>query len=463
VTPTPPRRLWIPGAALCLALLPIPFLGDLRPHAAALLACWLAAHAAYLVAARVVLRRREEPSSAPDRAPGGSAPARRPDPRSLGVILGLGLLARLVTIPATPTLSEDVYRYLWDGRLTASGVNPFPHAPADPALARFHDGLLRRLNHADVPTIYPPAAQILFAVAALARPDPLSWKILLLILETLTLAALAALLRRRGLSAERLLLYYWNPLVIVESFGSGHVDLAAAAFLLAALALAEGGRRALAGALFALAVGAKYVPALLAPYWLRRRAMRLLLVSAAVLAVLFLPFAPAGASLFTGLLTYSRNWEWNGLVFSLLRSAGLSGETARIGLLAALLAAVLAASLRARTASGAALASFTALALLSPTLFPWYLVPIAALLPLHPDAGLLLLTGLVPLSYAGLPEYAASGVWRLPGWVPWVEYGGLAAAWIAAAWLRRPRGGARQRREDAWSSESPPTYRKPTR
>lgn len=458
MTRPPLRRLWIPGGALCIALLPIPFLGDLRPRVAVLLACWLAAHAAYLAAAWAVLGRgrAERPPVAACRAATAAPPGRNRS-ASFGLILGVGLLARLVLIPVAPTLSEDVYRYLWDGRLVAAGVNPFPHAPTDPSLARFHDGLLRRLNHADVPTIYPPAAQILFAAAASVRPDPLAWKLLLLLVEGLSLAALASLLRRRGLSTDRLLLYYWNPLVIVESFGSGHVDVAAAAFLLAALALAECGRRASAGALFALAIGVKYVPGLLAPYWLRRRAFTLLLVSAAALAVLFLPFAGAGASLFTGLLTYSRHWEWNGLVYPLIRGAGVSAETARIALAAALTAAVIATSFRARSASGAALASFTALALLSPTLFPWYLVPVAALLPLHADAGLLLFTGLVPLSYAALPDYAAAGAWRLPAWVPWLEYGGLAAAWITAAALRRARGRADQRRGEAWRRESPPT------
>lgn len=446
-------RLAAPGAALLLALAPIPFLGDLRPRAPQLLALWLAAHAVYLLASVRVLRAPAGAAPAPAAPPAPAAAPRAPAPHALAIVLGIGLLARALLLVSPPTLSEDVYRYLWDGRLVAAGVNPYPHAPADPALARFRDALPGRLNHPDVPTIYPPAAQLLFAAAAAVAPHPLAWKLLLLAAEGLLLLALAALLRSRGLPPERLLLYYWNPLVIVESFGSGHVDLVVAAFLLGALALEEARRSAPAGAAYALAVLTKYVPVLLVPYWLRRRRGALLLAAAGVSAALLLPFAGAGSSLWTGLAIYSRHWEWNGLAYPLLRAAGLGGDTARAALAAGLACTALAVAWRARSASGAALAGLTAFTLLSPTVFPWYLVPVAALLPLHPDAGLLVFTGLVPLSYAGLPRYAATGEWGLPSWVPWVEYGALLLAWAGVA-TRRARA---QRRAAAWSTESPPT------
>ncbi len=425
-----PASLVISGAAIVLALAPIPFLGDLRLRITTLLALWLAAHAAYLGAARRVLRRAPTPGR-------GSA---------FAWILGVGLLVRLVLLPAAPTLSEDAYRYLWDGRLVAAGVNPFPHAPADPALARFHDALFGRLNHADVRTIYPPAAQLLFAAAAAVAPEPIAWKLLLLAVEALLLVSLRSLLRRRGLPEERLLLYYWNPLVIVESFGSGHLDVAAASLLLAALALEERRRPGWAGLAFGVSILTKYVPALLAPAWARRGTGRLLLVAAGVVLLLHAPFAGAGSSLWTGLATYSRHWEFNGSLYPLLRAAGLGSDAARALLAAALAACALLAGRRVRPASAAALACFTALTLLSPTVFPWYLVPIVALLPLHPDPGWIVVTGLVPLSYITLSGYVTGGAWRLPVWVPWVEYGTLALAW-GAVWLARRRQAAGRRAE----------------
>jgi hypothetical protein len=100
--------------------------------------------------------------------------------------------------------------------------------------------------------------------------------------------------------------------------------------------------------------------------------------------------------------------------------------------------------------SGAALACLTAYLIASPTVFPWYLVPLAALLPLHPDAGILAATGLVALSYLPLPHYRATGEWTLPSWIPWIEYG-IWALVAAVAWLRlsTARRTATQERREA--------------
>src|SRR2546426_1272935 len=240
-----------------------------------MLLLWGAAHAAYAAAGFVVLRRTGAGSGLP-------------------IVLAVGLAARVLLLPTAPTLSEDVYRYLWAGRLVAHGVNPYPHAPSDPTLERFNGELLHHLNHANVPTISPPAAQLLFGAVALVSATPTAWKILLLALESALVLALLRLLWGRGLPSDRLLLYYWNPLVLVESFGSGHVDLVAAALLVAALALYEAGRPARAGVVFALAVLAKYVPGLLIPWLLRRRAWILLASAAVTAAIVAAPFLPAG-------------------------------------------------------------------------------------------------------------------------------------------------------------------------
>ena len=410
-------------------------LGDLGLHATPMLLLWGVAHVAYLVAAWRVLRAGRGETRAGEAA----APAAAPRFPALPTLLALGLLARLVLIPTAPTLSEDVYRYLWDGTLVAHGVNPYPHAPADPALRRFDGALLQHLNHAEVPTIYPPAAQLLFGAVARVSPTPVAWKVLLLFLESALVLALLRLLRSRGLPRERLLLYYWNPLLLVESFGSGHVDLAATVFLMVTLALYDTNRHTRAGIAFALAVMTKYVPALLIPRLIRQRKWLLLFVAAVTAAVLATPFLEAGGALTTGLRIYARHWEFNGALDHLLHRVIENDLTIRKILAIAGVIATLVIAWRARSVTGAAFACFVSFLLLSPTVFPWYAVPVVALLPLHPDWGMMAFSGLLALSYLPLPAYRATGTWTLPEWILWVEYGGLAAVWITVLAARLGR------------------------
>ncbi len=436
------------GVLLLGTLARIQALGDLRVRTPALLALWAAAHAVYLAAAWLVTRPKRHDAEAAPRS-GWSARV-----RPFWVVLGVAVAARLILIPVPPTLSEDVYRYLWDGRLVAHGVNPYGSAPDDPSLARFHDDLLGRLNHADIPTIYPPAAQLLFGAVARIEVSPLAFKLSMLPLEAALWIAILFLLRRRRLPDERLLLFAWSPLVLIESYGSGHVDLWAAAFLTIALAMHEAGRMAAAGAAFALAIGTKYTPLLLLPFWIHRRAYRLVWVAAAVSLCLALPFLPAGRSLWAGLVAYLAHWEFNGAAFKVLRGLGIADGATRFILAAVVAAAALWIPARARTATGAALALFTVYLLASPTVFPWYLIPLVALLPLHPSPSLLFFSGLVALSYLPLPEYHATGRWTLPDWIPWVEYGGMAAVAGLTAWRGRRKAHARR---EAWTKERMPT------
>ena len=434
----------LPGLVLVAFAALLPRLGDLGSNAHRLLLLWAIAHAAYLVAAWRALR-----------APVTHVRSSR---RSLAWILGVALVARLLLIPSAPTLSEDAYRYLWDGALVRDGINPYVHAPSDPALKERRDDLFARLNHADVPTIYPPAAQLFFGAVASVRATPAALKAAYLPFEIAAWLALVTLLRRRALAPERILLFAWNPLLLVESYGSGHVDLLAAAVLVLAIALLDLGRRVPAGIAWAIASLIKYTPLLLGPTFARKRAWALLTTATLTMCLLALPFLAAKGALFHGLGAYAAQWEFNGSLFPLARAALGSGDAARLLLAALLVIAVTAISLRARSVSGAALACLTAYVIASPTVFPWYLVPLAALLPLHPDAGILAATGLVALSYIPLPHYRESGEWTLPSWIPWIEYGGWALV-AGVAWLRplvRYRARTQERRE-AWATESPPT------
>ena len=153
---------------------------------------------------------------------------------SLKWLLILGLALRVILIFAFPLLSDDIYRFIWDGYLINSGNNPFEHLPdyylsANQTVAGLTPALYERLNSPEFYTIYPPIAQGVFTLATWISPD--SWwgaaavmKCFMVIAETGTALLLWSLLPLWKVPRANLLFYWLNPLIIIEICGNLHFE-----------------------------------------------------------------------------------------------------------------------------------------------------------------------------------------------------------------------------------------------
>jgi alpha-1,6-mannosyltransferase len=243
--------------------------------------------------------------------------------------LATGLLARLMLVPLDPLLSDDLWRYVWDGRVALAGVNPFAYAPDAPQLAALRDGhIWPRVNHPEVPTIYPPAAQLLFLLNAALGGAEHTLRALFIAVELGCLAIAARHLPETWTLARReraLALYYLNPLVLIETAWSGHLDVIAFGSMAAALLVFERAQlarhplrtAAAAGALLGASIAAKLLSLVALPLWLldtrtspKARAAALGAV-ALVVALLYAPYLGAGGGLFKGFGTYAAKWRSN--------------------------------------------------------------------------------------------------------------------------------------------------------
>src|SRR5262249_53586758 len=144
--------------------------------------------------------------------------------RALGLVLGAGLLFRLALVAAPPALSDDIHRYLWDGRVQAAGVNPYLHAPADPALDAIATPSRGSINNPTLVTSSPPAAQIVFLAVARLGGGITAMKLLLSLFDMGTVLAIAGILKHRGKDPALVVLYAWSPLALLEVSWSGHSD-----------------------------------------------------------------------------------------------------------------------------------------------------------------------------------------------------------------------------------------------
>ena len=354
----------------------------------------------------------------------------------IALIWTIAVLARLALLPLAPELSDDIHRYLWDGHVLAAGINPYGYAPGDEALAAIRTPWHGEINHPDVPTIYPPLAQLLFAAVAIAGGSIVGAKALWLGFDLGCGLLLQRIATRAGRNPAPVLVWYlWSPLLIVETAWSAHFD-SVGLFVMAALILAAGGggrdagwrRPAGLGALLAAATLVKFAPAAALPALIRRHGWITLIAFAAVCAALYLPFAGAGAAALTeGLRTYARHWSANEGAFAVIAALVRDPVDARAAAAALVVAVAACATWRRFPIDEALLWIIGAGLLLSPTVHPWYALWVLPMAALRGNRPFLLLGGLVFFGYWGLASYEATGVWPQPAWT-------RAAIWLPV-WL----------------------------
>ena len=226
---------------------------------------------------------------------------------TLPVIIILAALFRLSILFAPPHLSSDIYRYIWDGRVQATGVNPYAYVPEDAALAPLRDEeIYAKINRRDyAKTIYPPVAQMVY-FAATRVSESVTWmKAVMVGFEALALFAVIRLLGLCGLPRQRALLFAWHPLVVWEIAGSGHVDALMMAFVWLALLAHRYRSETWTGIALACATLVKFYPLALAPALYRRWGWRMPLALAATVGVAYLPYVSVGAEVFGFLPGYT--------------------------------------------------------------------------------------------------------------------------------------------------------------
>ena len=187
------------------------------------------------------------------------------------IVVGVAISLRVLLLAAPPILSSDIYRYVWDGRVQAAGINPYRYIPADPALAALRDPIVYpQINRAGYArTIYPPLAEVVFAMTGRLSDNVTGMRLVMLGFEAIGIICLLRLLPLAGLPSERILFYAWNPLALWSLANDGHVDAIAVGLLGLALLLRARHKDSWAGAALAGAVLVKLFPLVAAPAFLR--------------------------------------------------------------------------------------------------------------------------------------------------------------------------------------------------
>jgi len=415
-------------------------LGDFERGAVEFIATDLLLNVFYLVACFLSLRYKLNNSGSRSR---------------LALIWGAALTFRLLLVGMSPNLSEDLYRYRWQGRVQAAGGNPYGAIPEEPRWAALEDETWDKVNRKDLPSVYGPALELVHAgwqrTAEAATDDPFlqawSYKLPFALVELLAAYLLMRLLVAWGRPPEQIVIWLWSPLVCIEFWAQGHNDTLAVAAVVGALLAARRNRWPIAFAALSFAVLTKFWPAVLFPFFLlqsddggrwRFRAKDAW-TALPVAALLVSPYWRELANVSGMLEGFVGGWRNNDSLYGLIYA--WAGDDFALGTVwtSRLLAISLVAlwSLRLPLESSARWA-IVLLLFFSANCFPWYLSWLLPFLTLAPNAALLLWTALAPLAYHILIEYGILGVWQDSDEIRRLEYGPVFALLAAQALLRSP-------------------------
>lgn len=344
----------------------------------------------------------------------------------------VGILARVLIFPLEP--SDDVNRYVWEGKVLNADLNPYRLAPDDPTLADLRDGILwPAINHPDKSAIYGPVALWTFAGWERIRSTPRFFTLALTLVDLLALAVLLRLLAAYRRHPKWALLYALHPLPLLAFAGEGHLDALVVLGLMLLLWFHQQKRWPL---MYACVAGITLIkwPLLIAwPLILHPRHLRWAWITP-VLILLPFPFFTPWTDMFNSLTVFGRDMMYNGSLQQIFRTVLKPGAASLfslflLGLGVGIIRLILPRPHQALLA-GLSLALF-----LSGTVHFWYISLLIPLLCLTPSVGLIVWSATIAFSFTAQIHFHQTGTWAEGFTGTWVEYGLVLGAFLIT-WRR---------------------------
>ena len=365
----------------------------------------------------------------------------------LGLIILAGVAFRLALWPLSPTLSDDPFRYRWEGKLQAAGGNPYAARPNDARWSDLRDSTFPRVTGKDFKAVYGPLTELVelisYRVASALESDPVRqvfwFKLPYALCDLAVLMLLPALLINRGFSAERVLIYAWSPLPVIAFWATGHNDSLVILLLTLAFLGAAKDRWTWAFAALSFATAAKIWPLMLFPLFIGWRGYRPLRwyqwwVAMPILFALAWPYRTNVDENLRFMSGFVGGWRNNDSLFGIILWLTKDLYRAKKVAFAIIAAGIAFVTLRNRTPERGALAVIALMLMVSANCHPWYLTWILPLLTLFPVPALLLWTALVPIAYAAVISWSTLGEWNGSTELRWLEYAPVYAL-LAGSWI----------------------------
>lgn len=348
-------------------------------------------------------------------------------------IMLLAIIARCFLLPLEH--SDDLNRYLWEGRVQLHAINPYAIPPVDPRTMPFRDTVWQGINHKEFTSIYGPFAQLVFRACVSVRDSALFLKIILILFDLGTLLLLVRFLQNRGSRLNEALLYAVNPVVLYAFAAEGHVESILLCMLAGAMLMHQKKKFAFMFVLIGCAASVKLTALIFIPLLIRKETLRYLWFALLPLVMVVL-YGTSANSLITVTGRFASEFHFNGFLYGILVlffSYHNALVISTVIFLGAYSAVIFLTPDPIRACGNVALAFL----LTSPTAHPWYFTIIAMFAVLYPVRSWIALTGTIGISWLTSFKYWATGIWKESMTIPILEYVPPFLLEIAALW-RRP-------------------------
>jgi alpha-1,6-mannosyltransferase len=302
------------------------------------------------------------------------------------VIILFGIMFRITLIPSNPATSPDVYRYTWEGKVVYNGFNPYQYSPDSKQLESLRDDVYQKVTFKNIPTIYPPFAQVVFLTAySLTGNNPIGLKLIYLLCEIVTMIFLLKLLLLKNVNPNYIILYAWLPLSIMEYFINAHIDVVGIMFLVLFIYFLEKEKVTAAVLAFTFSVLTKLYPVVLIPLLVNKlgakRFIYFIFVFTFISLIFYYPFLNSSLSVKNALMNFVDRWEFNASIYYLLAAIFPDHETARLICGIFLFISIGYIASYYKNFIKGAFGVLLAVIIFSPVVYPWYLGWIAAVNP----------------------------------------------------------------------------------
>lgn len=336
----------------------------------------------------------------------------------INFFLVLSILIQISFLNYEPIGSDDIYRYMWDGKIQSAGINPYQYKPSDEKLSFLHSNILpERMNYKEMKTIYFPLSQWIFYFGYnLSKENYWGYKVFILISILISFLLIKKILEMCALGEKNLLIFVLSPLIYFQFSIDGHLDAFGLPILLASFYFYFKNHNMLSAIFLGLSFSIKPIGIVLLPIFFIHQNLfkdKLLFVILPFVAFgfQFIPYLTS-SNPFEAFIIYTKNWLYNGFVFTLINSVIHNNQIARSITSGLLVVSLLPIYFSKFSLLSKSYYAFLFMILFSPVVHAWYLSWLLVLIPFVANWSGIYLVASVSLTSFTLMNYKLNGIWK---------------------------------------------------